>query len=137
MVIKENVMGDYDDEVPEIDVSDIVIPGVDAETGSFLYGGEMDIYLSVLRSFAGTIPAAIEKLRTVSAETLPQYATVVHGLKGSCASIGAEEVRKKAYELEIKSKAGDLDGVLALNEALCKEAEQLVKDMQAWLEKLN
>jgi HPt (histidine-containing phosphotransfer) domain-containing protein len=129
-------MSDYDDEI-EIDVSDIVIPGVDAEAGSFLYGGEMDIYLSVLRSFAGSIPVAIEKLRTVSAETLPQYATVVHGLKGSCASIGAEGVREKAYNLEMKSKEGDLDFVLARNGALVKEAEQLVKDIQAWLEKLK
>jgi HPt (histidine-containing phosphotransfer) domain-containing protein len=130
-------MSDYDDEVPEIEVSDIVILGVDAETGSFLYGGEMDIYLSVLKSFAGSIPDAIEKLRTVTAETLPQYATVVHGLKGSCASIGAEKVREKAYELEVKSKAGDLDGVLALNGALLKEAEQLVKDIQAWLDSIK
>jgi HPt (histidine-containing phosphotransfer) domain-containing protein len=130
-------MGDFDDEMPEIDISDIVIPGVDAEAGSFLYGGEMDIYLSVLRSFASSIPAAIEKLRTVSAETLSQYATVVHGLKGSCASIGAEEVRKKAYSQEIKSKAGELDGVLADNEALLKETEQLVKDIQSWLNGLS
>jgi HPt (histidine-containing phosphotransfer) domain-containing protein len=130
-------MGDFDDEMPEIDISDIVIPGVDAEAGSFLYGGEMDIYLSVLRSFAGSIPAAIEKLRTVSAETLPQYATIVHGLKGSCASIGAEEVREKAYGQEMKSKAGDLDGVLANNDALLKQAEQLVKDIQSWLDRLT
>ena len=130
-------MSDFDDEMPDIDVSDIVIPGVDAEAGSFLYGGEMDIYLSVLRSFAGSIPAAIEKLRTVSAETLPQYATVVHGLKGSCASIGAEGVREKAYSQEMKSKAGDLNGVLADNEALLKQAEQLVKDIQSWLDSLS
>jgi HPt (histidine-containing phosphotransfer) domain-containing protein len=130
-------MGEFDDEIPEIELSDIVIPGVDAESGSYLYGGEMDIYLSVLKSFAGSIPVAIEKLRTVSAETLPQYATVVHGLKGSCASIAAEEVRAKAYDMEMKAKAGDLDGVLAQNEALLKEAEKLVKDIQAWLDRLT
>jgi HPt (histidine-containing phosphotransfer) domain-containing protein len=130
-------MNEYDDEIPDIDVSDIVIPGVDAEVGSSLYGGEMDIYLSVLRSFVGSIPAAVEKLRTVSAETLPQYATVVHGLKGSCASIAAEEVREKAYDLEKKAKAGDLGGVLAQNEALLKETEQLIKDIQVWLDGLN
>jgi HPt (histidine-containing phosphotransfer) domain-containing protein len=130
-------MGDYTGEIPEIDVSDIVIPGLDAERGNSLYGGEMDIYLSVLQSFVRNIPAAIEKLRTVSAETLPQYATAVHGLKGSCASIGAEGVRERAYDLEMKSKAGDLDAVQGQNGALLKETEQLVKDIQAWLDKLD
>jgi HPt (histidine-containing phosphotransfer) domain-containing protein len=128
-------MDTFDDEIPEIDVSDIVIPGVDAETGSSLYGGEMDIYLSVLKSFAASIPVAIEKLRTVSAETLPEYATNVHGLKGSCASIAAESTREKAYNMEMKAKAGDLNGILAQNEALIKEAEQLVKDIQSWLDR--
>jgi HPt (histidine-containing phosphotransfer) domain-containing protein len=130
-------MYENDDEIPEIDVSDIKIPGVEAELGSSLYGGEMDIYLSVLRSFAASIPAAIDKIRTVSAETLPQYATVVHGLKGSCASIAAEDVKEKAFDLEKKAKAGDLNGVLALNEALLKDAEQLVKDIQVWLDGLS
>jgi HPt (histidine-containing phosphotransfer) domain-containing protein len=124
-------------EDTEIDVSDITIPGLDAELGGSLYGGEMDIYLSVLRSFATHTPAAISSLRTVSAETLSAYATNVHGLKGSCSSIGAESLREKAYDLEIKSKANDLAAVLAENEALITEAEQLVKDIQAWLDTIT
>jgi HPt (histidine-containing phosphotransfer) domain-containing protein len=130
-------MGDTDDEFPDIELSDIVIPGIDAQEGSELYGGEMDIYISVLKSFSGSIPAALDKLRAVSAETLPQYATVVHGLKGSCASIAAGDVKKTAYDLELKAKAGDLDGVLTGNEALLKKAEQLVKDIQNWLDSLK
>jgi HPt (histidine-containing phosphotransfer) domain-containing protein len=130
-------MAEFADEIPDIDVSDIVIPGVDAEVGSSLYGDEMDIYLSVLQSFVGNIPVAVEKLRSVSKETLPQYATLVHGLKGSCASIGAEGLREKALNLEMKAKAGDLGEIMAKNEALLKETEQLVRDIQAWLDSLN
>jgi HPt (histidine-containing phosphotransfer) domain-containing protein len=94
----------------------------------------MDIYVSILQSFAASIPDVIEQLRNVSAETLPEYAANVHGLKGSCASIGAESLRAKAYDLEMKSKSGDLAGVLALNEALLKETEQLVKDIKEWID---
>jgi HPt (histidine-containing phosphotransfer) domain-containing protein len=130
-------MGDTNGEDPEIDVSDINIPGVDAELGSSLYGGEMDIYVAVLRSFTVNIPTTIEKLRNVSSETIAQYATAVHGLKGSCASIAAEAARENAYDLEKKAKAGDLAGVLAKNDALLKETEQLVKDIIAWLDRLN
>ncbi|MDR0312506.1 MAG: Hpt domain-containing protein [Treponema sp.] len=125
------------DEIPEMDVSDIVIPGVDAELGCTLCGGELDIFVSALWSFVINIPVTIEKLRTVSEETLSQYLTIVHGLKGSCASIGAEDVRKKAYDLEMKSKAGNLDAVLTLNKALIEEVEHLIKDIQAWFNKKN
>jgi HPt (histidine-containing phosphotransfer) domain-containing protein len=135
MVMSFNSEDTFDDDAPEIDVSDINISGVDAEMGSSLYGGEMDIYLSVLQSFVTHTPAAIDSLRAVSAATLPAYATNVHGLKGSCASIGAESVREKAYYLEMRSKANDLEEVLSKNEALITEAEQLVKNIQAWLEK--
>jgi HPt (histidine-containing phosphotransfer) domain-containing protein len=125
---------DFEDDLSDLNPEDIKIPGVDAESGSSLYGGEMDIYVSALRSFATNIPAAIDRLRNVSQATLGEYATNVHGLKGSCSSIGAESVRVKAYDLEMKSKAGDLSTVLAKNGQLLKEAEQLVKDIKAWLE---
>jgi HPt (histidine-containing phosphotransfer) domain-containing protein len=131
------VMVDLDANLAEIDPSDIVIPGIDANLGSSLYGGEMDIYVSILRSFTSSIPATIEKLRNVSEGTLPQYATAVHGLKGSCASIAAEVTREKAFDLEKKAKAGDISGVLARNEEMLKEAEQLVTDIQAWLSKIS
>jgi HPt (histidine-containing phosphotransfer) domain-containing protein len=121
----------------EMDPSEIVIPGIDANLGSNLYGGEMDIYVSILRSFTSSIPATIEKLRNVSEGTLAKYATAVHGLKGSCASIAAEVTREKAFDLEKKAKAGDISGVLAQNEEMLKEAEQLVRDIQTWLSKID
>ena len=124
-------MGEID--YSEIDVSDINIPGVDAEGGSALYGEEMDIYVPVLQSFVDNIPAAVDKLRVVSEANLKEYATAVHGLKGSCAGIGAEAVRAMALDLETKSKAGDLSGVLAQNAALIERTEKLIKDIGAWL----
>ena len=123
-----------DDEMPDIDASDIRIPGVDAEAGASLYSGEMDIYIAVLRSFAANIPIAAGKMRNVSEGSLKEYATTVHGLKGSCASIGAEGLRKKAFELELKSKDGDWPGVLALNDALIHDTETLLTHINAWLD---
>ena len=128
----------YEDESDFLDInaSDINIPGVDAELGSGIYGGEMDIYISALRSFSTHIPAALNDLGNVSEETLPDYAATVHGLKGTCAGIGAEDIKGRAYDLEMKAKAGDLAGVLALNKGLVEDAEKLVSDVQAWLDRL-
>ena len=110
------------------------IPGVNAENGSFLYGGDKKIYLSILRSFALNTPGILDELRTVSRETLPNYIISVHGLKGSCAGIGAEEVRKAASDLETISRAGDLDEVLAQNDKLIEDAQTIIADVKAWLE---
>jgi signal transduction histidine kinase/CheY-like chemotaxis protein/HPt (histidine-containing phosphotransfer) domain-containing protein len=125
-------------DIPPEDKNDedivIDIPGVNAESGIFLYGGDKEIYLSILRSFALNTPGILDELRIVSRETLPNYIISVHGLKGSCAGIGAEAVRKAASDLETISRAGNLDEVLAQNDKLIEDAQTVIADVKAWLE---
>ena len=113
----------------------IEIPGVDAEKGLELYDDEEDIYLIVLRSYAANTTTTLDKIRNVSAETLADYTACVHGVKGTSATIGAEETRKAAAKMEVLAKAGDLSGVLAENDAFLKQADKLVADIKSWLEK--
>ena len=112
----------------------IKIPGVDVEKGLALYDDEEDIYLIVLRSYATNAPSVLDKLRSVSAETLADYATSIHGVKGTSATIGAEELNKTAAKLEAMAKAGDLSGILAENEAFLKQADTLVANIKSWLD---
>ena len=112
----------------------IKIPGVDAKKGLDLYDGELDLYLTVLRSYADNIPVVLDKLRKVTAETLPNYADTVHGIKGASATIAAEEISNAAMKLENMAMAGDLSGVLAENDFFLKRADCLLKDIQKWLE---
>jgi len=116
---------------------DIKIPGIDTETGLALYNGEADIYLAVLRSFVPNAYKTIERLRTVSEDTLTDYIVNVHGLKGISSGIGAEKLRAAALELELEAKAGNLAGILAKNDALLKAAGNLAADIQIWLEELD
>ena len=111
----------------------IDIPGIDAEKGLDLYDDDLDIYLTVLRSYASNTPEVLDRLRQVSAETLKDYAANVHGVKGTSAKIGAEETRMTALKLESLAKAGDLQGVLAHNDAFLKEADALIVNIQNWL----
>ena len=124
-------------DVTDIDVSDINIPGIDAEAGASLYSDELDIYIAAIKSFSANIPKTLGKMRNVSGETLNQYNIIVHGLKSSCASIGAEDLRERAFDLEMKSRAGDLEGVSALNEGLIKDTEELLTGIDEWLERFN
>jgi len=139
-IIRKWVRNESHEDTPVSDASsvneDIVIdiPGIDTGTGISLYGEDKNIYLSILRSFTINTPGILDGLRVVSRETLPDYTINVHGLKGSCAGIGAEAVREAASNLETMSRAGDLDGILAQNDKLIKDAQTIVADVKAWLE---
>ena len=113
------------------------IPGVDLEKGLDLYDDEFDLYLTVLRSYISNTPAALDRLRNVSAETLPDYAAAIHGVKGTSANIGAEETRKTALKLETAAKAGDLAAVLAENKAFLSHADALMDGLKKWLEEYD
>jgi PAS domain S-box-containing protein len=126
---------------PEKDVSDennenifIDIPGVDTKKGLSFYGGEIDIYLPLLRSYVSNVPKLLKRLKTVSKETLPDYVISVHGLKGTCAGIGAEAIREAAFNLETIAREGNLDGVLAGNDKLISDTEVIVANVKAWLD---
>ena len=114
---------------------DINIPGVDAKKGLDLYDDEVDLWLRVLRSYAANTPAALDRMRNVSAETLADYASAVHGVKSTSANIGAEDTRAAALKLEMTAKAGDLNGVLANNKAFIAQTEELLAGIRAWLER--
>jgi len=112
----------------------IDIPGIDAEGGVARYGYDMEIYLSILRSFADNTPALLDKLRDVRQETLRDCGINAHGLKGSCASISAQQLSADAYELETAAKNGDLERCLSLVGPLLKNAELLVANINGWFD---
>jgi HPt (histidine-containing phosphotransfer) domain-containing protein len=109
------------------------IPGIDEGTFQDLMDSDEELYGSVLSSFVSTTPAVLSKLAAVTKETLADYANNVHGFKGACAAICAEEARKMALSLEQKSRAGDFAGVQAGNEPFLKYVEDLMVKLQDWL----
>jgi PAS domain S-box-containing protein len=117
--------------------TEIKIAGLDTRKALSLYNGETEIYISLLRSYAANTPEILDKLRNVSAETLPGYVITVHGIKGTSASIGAQSVRDAALELEIKSRAGDLGFVLTHNDKLIADAEFVVANIKTWLDRYD
>ncbi|MDR2730625.1 MAG: PAS domain-containing protein [Treponema sp.] len=149
-VIRKWVRGESREKEPETGVSakvppedenheniEIYIPGVDTKRGILFYGGEADIYLPLLRSYISYTPEIIEKLKSVSGETLSEYVTAVHGLKGTSASIGAEAIKKEAMDLEILSRAGDIDGVMSKNNKLVLDTEIIIANIKAWLDQYD
>jgi HPt (histidine-containing phosphotransfer) domain-containing protein len=116
---------------------DLYISGVDTNKGLSYYGNELDIYLPILRSFALSTPSSIEKLHTVKPETLSEYAIVVHGLKGTSASIGADTTMEAAFNLEKLAKAGKYNELISNNEQFISNTEMLVANIKKWLDEYD
>ena len=121
-----------EDEEPSMD-----IPGVDTEKGLSFYAYDLDIYLDILRSFAANTPPVLDRIRSVSPETLADYAISLHGIKGISANVCAENTRAAALELETMARAGDLPGVLAKNAGFIKDTEAVLSAIKAWLEQYD
>jgi HPt (histidine-containing phosphotransfer) domain-containing protein len=111
---------------------EIEIPGVDTEMGLYLFEDDKEMFLDFLKSYIEYIPDELNNLRSVSEDTLKDYAIGVHTVKGSSAGIGAGEVADFARRLEVMAKAGDLDGVLSENEKFLSRTEKLISDIQVF-----
>ena len=109
------------------------IPELDMKQGLSFWGGDMALYLTILRSFAENVPATLEKIRGVSMENINNYRISVHGLKGTSASIGAERISKSAAYLESLAQNGDLPSILFENNRFIHDTENLVSSIYEWL----
>ena len=112
---------------------DITITGVDTVKGLSLCGGDEDRYFIVLRTFADDVPETLGKLRNITSENLPGYATAISGVKETSKAIGADELSQSALNLETLARAGDFAGVQAGNAAFLSHADSLVKEVKGWL----
>ena len=101
------------------------------------FGGDREVYLDILQSFAADTGLQLKKLEDVNGDNLDDYAIAVHGIKGSCRGILAEAVGNKAEALEKAAKAGDLNFVREHNPEFLKTAGKLVEDITDILKKIG
>ena len=106
------------------------IEGLDINKG-FEYFGDIDTYLQILRSFTVNTRTLIESIKKVNKdEGLADYIITVHGIKGSCRGISAEELGNQAEALEKAAKAGDFDFVAANNTAFTEAVLKLITNIE-------
>ena len=87
------------------------IEGIDWQAGLNYFGGDRDVYLSVIRSYVDNTARLIKQISNVTKETLADYAIHIHGIKGSSYGIEARKIGKHAEELEHAAKAGNFQFV--------------------------
>ena len=115
-------------------LNSLSVNGIDLAKGRERYNSEA-AYLEILRSYSLHTPALLEKLRNCAPETLAEYAVTVHGIKGSSYGICADEVGKRAGELEHAAKAGYYEQVQTDTARFIELAERLLAELGEALKK--
>ena len=113
------------------------IPGINIKSGLECFGGKEEMYLSVLRSYAAHTLPLLEKIKSVTKENLPDYAIIIHGVKGSSRGISAIQAGNLAEQLEKAANAGNYDYVSENNEQAIKLITELVENIRGLLGKID
>jgi CheY-like chemotaxis protein len=113
------------------------IPGLDIEKGLARFYGDKNAYVHVLHSYAKNTLSLLETSQTVDKNNLMDYATVVHGIKGSSGGICAEETAAIAEALENAALNGDYDYIINNNEKLAESARSLITNLNAMLDEIS
>jgi signal transduction histidine kinase/DNA-binding NarL/FixJ family response regulator/HPt (histidine-containing phosphotransfer) domain-containing protein len=110
------------------------IPGVDVGLGLAHSGGSAALYRDVLASFRRDADEKAEAIeRSAAAGELRLYITLVHGIKGAAAGIGANDLAAFAKRLENAGEAGDTATVSAKTGEFLSDLRAVSRDIQAAL----
>ncbi|MDR0601939.1 MAG: histidine kinase, partial [Treponema sp.] len=109
------------------------IKGLDWAEGLKRMGNREASYIRVLSSYAVNLPAMLDKVRGFNAETLADYITTVHGIKGASYGVCAGDIGKQAEALEMAAKNGDIETILANNDAFILKAEKFAAELASYL----
>jgi len=109
------------------------LPGVNITAGLALYDNSMEMLEYAFQSYLQNVPDVVEKMRGLTPETLSDYATLIHAIKGNSACIGAEVLAKQAQIIEDMAKNGDYNGVYEKNAPFINDALELLNNVELWL----
>jgi CheY-like chemotaxis protein/HPt (histidine-containing phosphotransfer) domain-containing protein len=109
------------------------VSGLDIQKGIDRYEGDEEIYLKILRSYEGSVSSLLGTIEVVNEEVLDSYRIKVHGIKGASYDVFAQEIGKKAEELEHAASAGNLDFIHENNPPFLEAAFKFVGNIKEML----
>jgi signal transduction histidine kinase/CheY-like chemotaxis protein/HPt (histidine-containing phosphotransfer) domain-containing protein len=110
-------------------VSSGIVKGLDINKALARFGGDEEIYFEILESYRESTPQLLDQLEDFAEEKLPDYAIVVHGIKSSSRSIGADSLGDKAELLEHAAKEGNRAFIHKHSADFIKTARWLLEDL--------
>lgn len=101
-----------EEDTISMDEDSLINMGINFSHGLKYMGGSRALYAKVLHDFREMLSEKEEQLKSmISKGDVYGYAIIVHALKGNARNVGADELAEEAFELEKKSKAGQLEEV--------------------------
>jgi len=105
------------------------INNLNIDKGLERFGGDKEIYFDILRVFATNMVSLLESVKDVSSDKMADYAVIVHGIKSSSRSIGADALADISEKLEHAAKAGNYEFISAHNTSFLESARQLISEI--------
>jgi len=113
------------------------INGLDIKKGIRQFGGDEDSYIRVLHSYAINTRAILASLRSISENRIHDYEITVHGIKGSSASICANDLAAFAKSLEKAAKAKDWEFISQHTQEFIETAQKLIADLDTLFSEID
>ncbi|MCL2044513.1 MAG: response regulator [Treponema sp.] len=118
----------------------LVVPGLNTAAGLARFDNDEEMYLLLLESFSThapqqikTIKTFIDGLQSADQPDVTSYRIAVHGLKGTCRSIGAEGIGSMAEKLEKAALQQDLTFITANSKQLADDLEELITGISGFI----
>lgn len=104
-ILEQVLTGREEEQKPE---------GFSYRNGLANFDGNEEVYRETLVLFAELWAERKEQLRQfLEEENMPEYAILIHAIKGDARTLGADVLGGIAYEQELKAKAGNYEAVKA------------------------
>jgi|GEM_PF-630585 len=113
------------------------IEGLDIAQGLERYDGDEETYLMILRSYASSVHSMLGAFNTVNNDNLARYKINIHGIKGASYDIFANQVGKKAEDLEKAAIVGDLSYINDHNPLFILDTDKFIGDIKDMLSAIN
>lgn len=106
------------------------IPGIDIKAGIALSGGNINLYIQVVKEYYKSCRKLIREIKDcLKKENIKLYTIHLHAIKGASDSIGAIELTEFAKELELAGTRGDLSFIHANTPKIIDDLELLLDNI--------
>ena len=100
--------------------------GLNVTEGIMYSGGEEEFYLEIVTDYANSVEEKCESLQSFKdKKDWENYRILVHSIKSTSKTIGADEVSAKAKQLEDASKTEDVGYIEENHDSFIKEYKDL------------
>jgi HPt (histidine-containing phosphotransfer) domain-containing protein len=109
------------------------IDGLDLHKGFELYHENVVVFTKILRTFTLNMHTMLMSMDIDGDFSISDYRIKVHGIKGACYTIFAEQISKMANRLEDAAESGDVDYIRQHHAPFIQATTQLINEMDKML----